>query len=144
MFIEINDGEVLDVAQALHCIDQAAVRVARQIDLRHIAGDYDLRAVPHAGEEHFHLRDRRVLPFVEDDDRLIQRSAPHVRQRRDLSMMSLSMYRFTWSGSIMSFRPSKSSRRYGLILATTSPGRKPSFSPASTAGRTRTIRLTAP
>ena len=61
-----------------------------------------------------------------------------------ISMMSFSMYFLTCSGSIMSFSASNSGRRYGLILATRSPGRKPSRSPASTAGRTSTIFFTAP
>ena len=49
----------------------------------------------------------------------------------------------TRSGSSMSCRASNSGRRYGSTLAIRSPGRKPSRSPASTAGRVRMIRLTS-
>src|SRR4051812_24100820 len=61
-----------------------------------------------------------------------------------ISMTSFSMYFFTCSYSIRSLSESSRGRRYGLILATRSPGRNPSRSPASTAGRTSTIFLTAP
>ena len=43
----------------------------------------------------------------------------------------------------MSFSASNSGRRYGSTFAIRSPGRKPSRSPASTAGRVRMIRLTS-
>ena len=46
------------------------------------------------------------------------------------------------SGSTMSYRASYSGRRYGSILAIRSPGRNPSRSPASTAGRVRMMRCT--
>ena len=60
------------------------------------------------------------------------------------SITSLTMNRLTCSKSIMSCRASNSGRRYGLTLACRSPGRKPSRSPASTAGRASTIRLACP
>jgi hypothetical protein len=37
-----------------------------------------------AREEHLHLLGRRVLRLVEDDERVVQRAATHVRQRSDL------------------------------------------------------------
>ena len=43
----------------------------------------------------------------------------------------------------MSWSASNSGRRYGSTFAIRSPGRKPSRSPASTAGRVRMIRLTS-
>ena len=49
----------------------------------------------------------------------------------------------TLSGSSMSCSASNSGRRYGSTFAIRSPGRKPSRSPASTAGRVRMIRLTS-
>ena len=49
----------------------------------------------------------------------------------------------TRSASIMSWSASNSGRRYGSTFAIRSPGRKPSRSPASTAGRVRMMRLTS-
>ncbi|MNW64241.1 hypothetical protein D3C74_425080 [compost metagenome] len=46
------------------------------------------------------------------------------------------------SGSIMSCSASYRGRRYGSIFSESEPGRNPSRSPASTAGRVSTIRLT--
>ncbi|MNC90048.1 hypothetical protein D3C83_60920 [compost metagenome] len=42
----------------------------------------------------------------------------------------------------MSCSASYNGRRYGLTFSIRSPGRKPSFSPASTAGRVRIMRET--
>ncbi len=59
------------------------------------------------------------------------------------SIVPLAMSFGTSSGSIISFRASYSGRRYGSILSFRVPGRKPSRSPASTAGRVRMMRLTS-
>ncbi len=83
VFGQKNDGDVLEVVETMDRVDQAALQVAGQIDLRDVAGDDDLRAVAHAREEHLHLSDRRVLPFVENDDGMIQRTATHEGERRD-------------------------------------------------------------
>ncbi len=66
---------------------------------------------------------------------------PRMNASGTTSITSLTMNRLTCSKSIMSFRASNSGRRYGFTLACKSPGRNPSRSPASTAGRARTSRL---
>src|SRR3546814_6587502 len=48
----------------------------------------------------------------------------------------------TFSTPSISYSASYSGRRYGSTFCDRSPGRKPSFSPASTAGRTSTSRCT--
>jgi len=48
------------------------------------------------------------------------------------------------SESIMSYRASNKGRRYGSTFSIRPPGRKPSFSPASTAGRVKMTRATSP
>ena len=63
---------------------QAAVRAAGQVDLGDVAGDDHLRAEAEPGEEHLHLLGRGVLRLVEDDERVVEGAAAHVRQRRDL------------------------------------------------------------
>ena len=57
------------------------------------------------------------------------------------SMVPAPISRGIDSGSSMSCRASYSGRRYGSIFSFSVPGRKPSRSPASTAGRVRIIRL---
>ncbi len=75
---------VVDVVQdVLHDV-QAAACLRRQVDLRHVAGDHHLRAETQARQEHLHLLGRGVLRLVEDDERVVERAAAHVRQRRHL------------------------------------------------------------
>jgi hypothetical protein len=64
---------------------------------------------------------------------------PRMNARGATSMTPFSRWAVTRSGSIMSCIASNSGRRYGSTLAIRSPGRKPSRSPASTAGRVRMI-----
>ena len=66
------------------CVDQARVARVFQIDLRRVAVDDHLRPVPEPSEEHQHLRPRGVLSFLKDDQRIIECSATHERQRHDL------------------------------------------------------------
>ena len=58
-----------------------------------------------------------------------------------ISMMLFSISLSTFSYPMMSYSESYSGRRYGLTFSAMSPGRNPSRSPASTAGRQRTMRL---
>ena len=65
-------------------VHEARALLARQVDLRHVAGDDDLRAEPEPRQEHLHLLGRGVLRLVEDDEAVVQRAAAHERERRDL------------------------------------------------------------
>jgi len=56
----------------------------RQINLRHIAGDYSRGAKADTGQEHFDLLDRGILRFVQNNERIIQRPSAHESQRRNL------------------------------------------------------------
>jgi hypothetical protein len=67
---------------------------------------------------------------------------PRMKASGATSIIPFSQYALSRSASSMSYRASKSGRRYGSTFASRSPGRKPSLSPASTAGRVRMIRLT--
>ena len=60
-----------------------------QVGLRDVARHHRLRAEPQPGEEHLHLLRRRVLRFVEDDERIVQGAAPHEREGRDLDHPAL-------------------------------------------------------
>ena len=63
---------------------QPADLAGRQVDLGDVAGDDDPGAEAEPGQEHLHLLGRGVLRLVEDDERVVQRPAAHVGQRRDL------------------------------------------------------------
>src|SRR5438270_603611 len=83
--VEVDHRDALDVAEDLSCQDEPAL-LAGKVDLCDVAGDDGLRAEAETREEHLHLRGRRVLRLVEDDEGLVQRAATHVRQRRDLDL----------------------------------------------------------
>ena len=63
---------------------QPAGLAGGQVHLGDVAGDHDLGAEAEPGEEHLHLLGRGVLRLVQDDERVVQRPAAHVGQRRDL------------------------------------------------------------
>ena len=68
---------------------------------------------------------------------------PRMKASGATSITPFSRWAATFSASIMSCSASNSGRRYGSTFAIRSPGRKPSRSPASTAGRVRMMRLTS-
>ena len=85
----------LDILHAVEHADglfQTADLVARQVDLRDIAGDDDLRAEAQARQEHLHLLARGVLRLVENDEAVVERPAAHVGQRRDLDVAALEIF----------------------------------------------------
>ena len=69
---------------------------------------------------------------------------PRMNASGATSMTWRSMLRATRSKPIISYSASYIGRRYGSTFCAMSPGRKPSRSPASTAGRTSTMRRTLP
>src|SRR5438105_5678000 len=68
---------------------------------------------------------------------------PRMNASGATSIVPRSIRLFALSGSSMSYSASKSGRRYGSTFAIRSPGRNPSRSPASTAGRVRMMRATS-
>ena len=66
---------------------------AGEVDLCDVTGDDRLGAEADAGQEHLHLLGRRVLCLVENDERVIERPAAHVGERRDLDGIALEKLR---------------------------------------------------
>src|SRR3954468_8687237 len=56
--LELGEVDVLDVVEDVGEDPQPARRPRRQVDLRDVSGDDDLRAEPQPGEEHLHLLGR--------------------------------------------------------------------------------------
>ncbi len=69
----------------IHGLQQSAAAGVGQVNLRDIAGDYGLGVEAHAGHEHLHLLRRRILRFVQDDERIVERAATHEGDRRNLN-----------------------------------------------------------
>src|SRR5713226_9205486 len=79
---EIN---IVDAVQYVLDQAQAAQLTGRQVDLRDVSGDDDPGAKAEPGQEHLHLLGRSVLRLVENDERVVQRAAPHVSERGNLN-----------------------------------------------------------
>ena len=86
---EEGEADAADAAQHFHRLAQTGARVARQIDLGDVAGDHRDRAEADAGQEHLHLLDRGVLRFVQNHVRVVEGTAAHIRQWRDLDHVAL-------------------------------------------------------
>ena len=86
---EADELDVLDRVEHVADDDQPGLLLARQVDLRDVAGDDHPRAEAEPREEHLHLLGRRVLRLVEDHERVVERASAHERQRRDLDHAAL-------------------------------------------------------
>ena len=70
---EADERDAVDLVEDVLHLDQARGLVARQVDLRDVAGDDHLRAEAEPRQEHLHLLRRGVLRLVEDDEAVVER-----------------------------------------------------------------------
>src|SRR5215813_11585002 len=75
--VEVDERDSLDAADDALRFHKARLATRRQVDLRHVAGDYGLRPEADARQKHLHLFRGRVLRLVENDERVPQRTSPH-------------------------------------------------------------------
>src|SRR6266540_3581196 len=81
---QVDEGEPVDAGEDLAHHVHPGVLTGGQVDLGDVAGDHGLGVQPEPCQEHLHLLRGGVLRLVEDDERVVQGPAPHVRQGRDL------------------------------------------------------------
>src|SRR5438105_2446666 len=86
---KVDEGEAAHARKYAFTFDQPAFLPAREIDLSDIAGDHRLGAETDPRQKHLHLLRRRVLRLVENDERMVERAAAHVRERRQLDRVAL-------------------------------------------------------
>src|SRR5438067_320533 len=86
---ELGEGDAAHTVENAPRLDEAALLSAREVDLRDVAVYHGLGAEADAREEHLHLLGGRVLRLVEDDERMVQRPATHVGERRQLDRAAL-------------------------------------------------------
>jgi hypothetical protein len=67
-FAEKDKLDVFDIPQNLLRLLETGARASGEIDLRDIAGDHRLGAVPEAGEEHLHLLGGGVLCLIKNHE----------------------------------------------------------------------------
>ena len=75
--------------RGLHGFDEAGSFVTRQIDLRGIPRDDAFRIDAEPGQKHEHLLGGGVLRFIEDDEGVVERAAPHEGERRNFDDIPL-------------------------------------------------------
>ena len=83
--VEEVEANLIDFCQHFNCVAQARFGAAWQVNLRDVASDNRFRVKADTGQEHFHLFNGGVLAFVENDKRVVQRTAAHIGQRRDFN-----------------------------------------------------------
>ena len=84
LFLEFDFADSFYAFQDLHGLYESGGGCRRQVDLCHIASNDHFGIHSEAGEEHLDLVCRRVLRFVEDDDRIVQRPSAHKSEGGDL------------------------------------------------------------
>ena len=77
LFLEFDFADSFYAFQDLHGLYEPGGCCRRQVDLRHVTGNDHFCIHSEAGEVHIDLVGRRVLRFVEDDDRIVQRPPAH-------------------------------------------------------------------
>ena len=78
---QMHERDVVDASE--HAFDCGQSRPGRgQVDLGDVAGHHHLRVESQSRQEHLHLLRGRVLRFVEDHIRVVERAAAHVGERR--------------------------------------------------------------
>src|SRR5689334_5373603 len=85
---KLSERNSFDVAQNFHGLLEAGLLAAAQIDLRDIAGDDGGGTETDTREEHLHLLGGGVLRLVENDERIVERAAAHVRERSYLDAVA--------------------------------------------------------
>src|SRR5436305_14740450 len=84
LIAEAHEVDPFHVLEDLRHHHQARIVLARQIDLRDVAGHDHLRVEAEPRQEHLHLLRARVLGLVEDDEAVVEGPAAHVGERGDL------------------------------------------------------------
>src|SRR5688572_12251531 len=69
---ELGEGDAAHAVEDAARLDQPALLVAPQVDLRHVAVHHRLGAEADTREEHLHLLGRGVLRLVEDDEGVVE------------------------------------------------------------------------
>ena len=64
--------------------ERLSLMTAAEIDLRQVTCYRHLRPETDTGQKHLHLRNGRVLTFVQNDERFIECPTSHVSERRYL------------------------------------------------------------
>jgi hypothetical protein len=84
LMTEANECDAVDPGEDVAHLDEPGRLLARQVDLRDVAGHDHPRAEPEPRQEHLHLLRRRVLGLVEDHERVVERVVSQQEVLRDV------------------------------------------------------------
>ena len=82
---QLAEGNSVYFFQYLHCHIKAGACTGWKVLLRGISGYNDFGTETDTGQEHLHLRRCRILCLIKDNKRIVERTASHVRERRNLN-----------------------------------------------------------
>src|SRR5215813_11440104 len=86
---EYDMADPLDAVEQTRRLGQPGGLPVGQVDLARVAGHDHAAVLAEPRQKHLHLHRGRVLPFVEDDDRVSERAAAHEGEWRDLEFAGL-------------------------------------------------------
>ena len=75
---------VIDPAQYIDCNLKTAPGIKGKVLLRQVSGDDHSGAETDSRQEHLHLSRGRILRFIQDDKRIVERAAAHISKRCNL------------------------------------------------------------
>ena len=84
------EGDILNPSQDIDRHLQSALCLKRKVLLRKVPGYDNFGAESDSCQKHLHLGRRRILGLIENNERIIQCSASHIRQRNHLYYTLLS------------------------------------------------------
>src|SRR5262252_1612452 len=90
-FAEVDKRDAFDTRKDVPRPNQPGHLSKRQVNLRNVSRNDRLAAETDSREEHFHLLRGRVLCLIENDERIVQGSPTHKRDRSNLDHTSLQM-----------------------------------------------------
>ena len=79
---QITDADIFNILHNGNCHVQSGDLPRRQVFLCSVSGDHHFGAETDTGQEHLHLRWRRILRFIQDNKGIVQCAPAHVGKRR--------------------------------------------------------------
>ena len=82
--IQLHNGNPGDPRKPPHSVRKSTHHTFCQVILRRITRNNNSRIDTHARQKHLHLRNRRILPLIQNDEGVIERPTSHEGQWSNL------------------------------------------------------------
>lgn len=87
--VEEVKADFLYLGEDFDGVTQTRFGVTRQVNLGDVTGDNRFRVKANTRQEHLHLFDGGVLALIQNDERVVKRTATHVGQRSNFNHVTL-------------------------------------------------------